>query len=468
MSASLSSKSSPVLPSNKPISFPFDFDSPQESLEGKIARVLGGDYNTTSTGTTSNDKHYTGEQGQGQGQGQEAKIAMVMAGNYNGMQGHEKNEISVGENNNIMNDSNEDLITNVHKNSENGNNNDKYNEKNESGLHVDTNFKEHANPTLITLTPASIFTPDTHTSANTIPTTATSVTVRAGDSNGLQPLVPLPARLPTPISPGPSASPLSNENMGGKEGKEGNFDGMDLVLSDVYKPSGIPVFVNMMHSPVKSMQASTFTADIAHSTVSTGSTAAPPLSPPLNAHYPAYNSSTTEEDISPSSFSVSGGENNGLYIIGNGYNNNGSNSSIAFTNKIAIDTERPSHNKRASRGTYKKTTSSSIPIPERRSSMGTVTSTHKEDRGGKLLIHTVPPLPLPLPSRVVKVAVRVRPFSQLEIQSDARRVVSCNDDKLVIVNPTAFDADPDTIALAAATVQCKEWAQVFRFNHVLW
>lgn len=77
-------------------------------------------------------------------------------------------------------------------------------------------------------------------------------------------------------------------------------------------------------------------------------------------------------------------------------------------------------------------------------------------------------LPAPQPSRVVKVAVRVRPFSQLELQSEARRIVSHCADKLVIVNPTAFDADPDTIALAAATVQCKEWAQVFRFNHVLW
>ena len=39
---------------------------------------------------------------------------------------------------------------------------------------------------------------------------------------------------------------------------------------------------------------------------------------------------------------------------------------------------------------------------------------------------------------------------------------------MVIVNPAAFDADPDAIALAAATVECKEWAQVFLFNHVLW
>ena len=38
--------------------------------------------------------------------------------------------------------------------------------------------------------------------------------------------------------------------------------------------------------------------------------------------------------------------------------------------------------------------------------------------------------------------------------------MSCNDDKIVVVNPGAFDADPDTIVAAAAAVHCKEWAQV--------
>lgn len=70
--------------------------------------------------------------------------------------------------------------------------------------------------------------------------------------------------------------------------------------------------------------------------------------------------------------------------------------------------------------------------------------------------------------QVLKVSVRVRPFSTNEINSAARRIVSFNDDKLVIVNPSAFDADPDTIAAAAAVLHCKEWAQVFKFNNCLW
>jgi hypothetical protein len=69
---------------------------------------------------------------------------------------------------------------------------------------------------------------------------------------------------------------------------------------------------------------------------------------------------------------------------------------------------------------------------------------------------------------IVKVAVRVRPFSTTEMQTASRRIVSFKDDKLVIVNPNAFDADPDAIADAAAVYRLKEWAQVFRFNHCLW
>ena len=69
---------------------------------------------------------------------------------------------------------------------------------------------------------------------------------------------------------------------------------------------------------------------------------------------------------------------------------------------------------------------------------------------------------------IVKVAIRVRPFTVAEVQSGARRIISFNGNKLVIVNPNAFDADPDTIAAVAAAVHCKEWAQVFRFNHCLW
>jgi hypothetical protein len=60
-----------------------------------------------------------------------------------------------------------------------------------------------------------------------------------------------------------------------------------------------------------------------------------------------------------------------------------------------------------------------------------------------------------------------------EIQHGPRRVVSVNGDKLILVNPNAFDADPDTIAAAAAAVslenmRCNDWAKVFCFDHCLW
>lgn len=80
------------------------------------------------------------------------------------------------------------------------------------------------------------------------------------------------------------------------------------------------------------------------------------------------------------------------------------------------------------------------PIPKRRVSM--IESVSKSD---KVVSSSL--------SKVVKVAIRVRPFSQIELQNEARRVVSHDGDKLVIVNPTAFDTDPDTIALAAGTLR---------------
>lgn len=73
-----------------------------------------------------------------------------------------------------------------------------------------------------------------------------------------------------------------------------------------------------------------------------------------------------------------------------------------------------------------------------------------------------------LQERAIRVAVRVRPFNNGEIGANARRIISCNDDKLVIVNPNAFDADPDAIVAAAAAANCKEWAQTFKFDHCLW
>lgn len=69
---------------------------------------------------------------------------------------------------------------------------------------------------------------------------------------------------------------------------------------------------------------------------------------------------------------------------------------------------------------------------------------------------------------VIQVAVRVRPFTILERSINARRIVSTNGDKLVLVNPSAFDADPDTIAAAALATDSNDWAKDFRFDHCLW
>ena len=147
-------------------------------------------------------------------------------------------------------------------------------------------------------------------------------------------------------------------------------------------------------------------------------------------------------------------------------------SPILFSNRVVRDSidstsspaPRKASNAPRSKSSKAAVKDSSLPTPTRKRASSGAASVNGTTRSEKPLILTPPPLP----SRVVKVAVRVRPFSQAELQGEARRIVSHCGDKLVIVNPTAFDADPDTIALAAATVQCKEWAQAFRFNHVLW
>ena len=64
--------------------------------------------------------------------------------------------------------------------------------------------------------------------------------------------------------------------------------------------------------------------------------------------------------------------------------------------------------------------------------------------------------------------MRIRPFIPSETQGKARRIVSCLDNKLVIVNPTSFDADPDAVLAAAVAVQGEDWARAFVFNHCLW
>lgn len=68
----------------------------------------------------------------------------------------------------------------------------------------------------------------------------------------------------------------------------------------------------------------------------------------------------------------------------------------------------------------------------------------------------------------IKVAVRVRPFSIAEKQQGGRRIVSSLENRVVIVNPSSFDADPDAIVAATAAVQGAEWARAFKFNDCLW
>lgn len=194
------------------------------------------------------------------------------------------------------------------------------------------------------------------------------------------------------------------------------------ILKLVYEPSQgspspVPVYVNMLHSPVESVSVT-------------------PIDRRLAMVEPFFESP------------------------------------VLFTNRIVRDsidstsspTARKPSNAPRSKSTKATVKDSSLPTPTRKRASSGAASVNGTARIEKPLTLAPPPLP----SRVVKVAVRVRPFSQAELEGEARRIVSHCGDKLVIVNPTAFDADPDTIALAAATVQCKEWAQAFRFNHVLW
>eukprot|EP00981_Chlorochromonas_danica_P010562 scaffold3290_cov165-Ochromonas_danica.AAC.5 len=73
-------------------------------------------------------------------------------------------------------------------------------------------------------------------------------------------------------------------------------------------------------------------------------------------------------------------------------------------------------------------------------------------------------------ARPIKLAIRVRPFSEFEKGQKARRTIAKGNDEseLVIVNPKAFDADPDSVANAAKALDNKQWAQSFRFDYRLW
>lgn len=66
------------------------------------------------------------------------------------------------------------------------------------------------------------------------------------------------------------------------------------------------------------------------------------------------------------------------------------------------------------------------------------------------------------------VIVRVRPFTGEE-KTIPRRILSAPAaDRVLIVNPRSFQAEPDTIAAAAMLANNPEWAKDFRFSHCLW
>lgn len=68
----------------------------------------------------------------------------------------------------------------------------------------------------------------------------------------------------------------------------------------------------------------------------------------------------------------------------------------------------------------------------------------------------------------VKVAVRVRPFSDYELDHNSRRTISKYGQDFIVVNPNAFDVEPDIVAKAALAINDKQWAHPFRFDDVLW
>lgn len=64
--------------------------------------------------------------------------------------------------------------------------------------------------------------------------------------------------------------------------------------------------------------------------------------------------------------------------------------------------------------------------------------------------------------------VRVRPFMDEERTIPRRIVSSAAADRVLVVNPRSFHAEPDTIAAAALLANNTEWAKDFRFTRCLW
>ena len=76
----------------------------------------------------------------------------------------------------------------------------------------------------------------------------------------------------------------------------------------------------------------------------------------------------------------------------------------------------------------------------------------------------------------VRIAVRVRPFSQSEAAAAvAKRIVQRGSEpgSLVVVNPTKFKASADAVAAAVAALTRAnmasfDWARVFSVDHTFW
>jgi hypothetical protein len=218
---------------------------------------------------------------------------------------------------------------------------------------------------------------------------------------GVEPSVSLPSRIPVKkesTNVNTKLSPISKSGYGTPDSTSSSKE-MHKPSRNSPSPSGIPVPVinrNIIHSPQK---MSAFGMEMAMT---------PSIESTLNL--------VNELPHSP-----------------NGSNQNIESNTVDCMNEVH---QRRNIKRSSLMNATEMAENITTPIPKRRVSM--IESVSKSD---KVVSSS--------PSKVVKVAIRVRPFSQIEVQNEARRVVSHDGDKVVIVNPTAFDSDPDTIALAA-------------------